>query len=232
MGECFLHFHSSISKGLPKFTYSGEYRVNDEGNKNWNIQFLTSGVLKFIQRKGATRGIDVFLVGGGNSGANGNVDTGGGRGGNGGEAKTISAKPALNTEYKITVGGSGESTSGFGNTAAAGGGANGGSGGANSQYNPSGGKGSDGTYAFNDTSYARYGAGGGGGVGVWLGADGVDGTGGKGGDYGGGNGGTSYYNASTAGLANTGGGGGGGYAAGGSGSPGGSGIVIIRNKRS
>ena len=227
MGDCFLH-GNDLKVGVPKFTFSGDYLVTDEGDKNWNIQFLTSGLLKFIQRKGAARGIEVFLVGGGNSGANGNIDVGGGRGGNGGEAKTVTTKPSLDTNYPITIGGSGESTSGFGHTAAAGGGASGGNGGNFLQYGTTGGNGSDDTHAFNDSSYARYGAGGGGGSGIY---EMELGTGGKGGDYGGGKGGSYYYDPSTAGLANTGGGGGGGYAAGGSGSPGGSGIIIIRNKR-
>ena len=45
----------------PKFTYTGTHEYIDDGNGNWRIKFLTSGV--FTPLKKMT--IDVFLVGDG-----------------------------------------------------------------------------------------------------------------------------------------------------------------------
>lgn len=56
--------------GLPEFTYTGTYQLIDDGDGNWRIKFLTSGVLTFTSLGNAKKGIDVFLVGGG--GGNGN----------------------------------------------------------------------------------------------------------------------------------------------------------------
>lgn len=60
---------------LPEFTYTGDYKITDdygveltEDAENWQIQFLTSGDLKFTALNGATDGIDIFLVGGGGGG--------------------------------------------------------------------------------------------------------------------------------------------------------------------
>lgn len=228
MGECFLHGNNAPVAGIPVFTYTGEHLVTDEGNKNWNIQLLTSGVMKPSQLRGAAKGVEVFLVGSGNSGNNGHAG-GGGSGGDGGETKTVNVTLSYGVEYQITIGAGGEATTGFGHTANAGGGSPGGGGGSGGlEPSPNGKDGSAGTHAFGDTSYARYGAGGGGGCGTW---DGAYGSVGSGGDYGGGNGGGNNANGKD-GIANTGGGGGGGGWSGGKGGSGGSGIVIIRNKRS
>ena len=214
--------------GVPEFTYTGSYKTVNESGENWHVEFYTSGVLNFQKTRNATDGIEVFLVGGGNSGANGN-DSGGGRGGNGGTTQTGTATPVQKTDYPITIGAGGGTTSAFGYTAPAGGGASGGSGGSLTGAAPNGNNGSDGTRAFGDATYARYGAGGGGGAGAW---DGANGRAGMGGDYGGGKGGGAWNDPATAGLPNTGGGGGGGVYGNYIGASGGSGIVIIRNKRS
>lgn len=248
MGECFLHGIDGLPiKGLPKFTYTGEYQTVDEGNKNWHIRFLTSGILKIIHRKGATKGIEVFLVGGGGAGGKGvYVGSGtGGAGGGGGFTRTENTKVGY-IEYPIVIGDSGKATTGFGYTASpgnAGGDGNvycasggdgtgkGGNGGGGTGGVPcSGTNGNAGVYAFGDSKYGMYGGGGGGGNGAWEDYGGA-GTGGAGG---GGNGG--YKSNGISGVKNTGGGGGGGGIAPGgfdsSGGSGGSGIVIIRNKRS
>jgi len=89
-----------INKGVPEFNYTGSFKVVDDNDneilennykkvENWNIKFLTSGVLTFQKIRNA-KNIDVFLVGGGGSG--GYVGSGvsmGTGGGGGGEAITI-----------------------------------------------------------------------------------------------------------------------------------------------
>ena len=110
--------------------YSGNCQVIDDGNGKWRVKYLTTGDLIF------TRGFqfDVFLVGGGGSGANYGVHSGGGGGGytTSENGKTITA----NESYHISIGkggiggstngNSGDSTTAFGLTAAGGGGGGGG----------------------------------------------------------------------------------------------------------
>lgn len=211
----------------PEFEYDGEYEIINEGEMNWHIKFKTSGTLNFSNLNNVVDGIEVFLVGGGANGSSGGSG-GAGNGGNGGATRTETVTLSRDTNYQIIIGAGNEATSGFGFTASAGGGAKGGRAGWIESASPHGYAGGDGTYAFNDTAYARYGAGGGGGAGAW---DGAYGSAGRGGDYGGGNGGGANASGGN-GLANTGGGGGGGGWSMGGGGAGGSGIVIIRNKRS
>lgn len=211
----------------PEFEYGGEYEVINEGGVNWHIKFKTSGTLNFTSLNNAVDGVEVFLVGGGGRGENAVGGVGGGSGGAGGSTKTESVTLVRNTDYQITIGGSGGETSGFGYTASSGKAGAGGSAGLETP-DCDGGDGSNGKYAFNDKAYARYGAEGGGGCGAW---DGAYGRGGSGGDYGGGKGGGANSNGGS-GKANTGGGGGGGGLITGTGGAGGSGIIIIRNKRS
>lgn len=257
---------------IPEFTYTGDYEIVNDADEpiatsqgNWKIRFLTSGNLKFTALNGAEAGIDVFLVGGGGSGANGCEESDGTYrltyGGGGGYTNTVrGVRISTNTDYAITVGAGGASassisqsgynggsTSAFGATANGGEGAvgftgslqtghggNGGSGGGGS----GGSGGSDGGNGSGDNVGTGQGAttrefgeaggnlysGGGGGA--------VNGAGGAGG------GGAGCPTASGSngvdGTANTGGGGGAGsrlgypYTHSGAG---GSGIVIIRNKR-
>lgn len=202
-----------------------------------------------------------LVGGGGNGGsyseANGYSSASGGGGGYTKTQKAFSVTTA--STYSITIGGSGGNTSAFGYTANAGkngadksAGGNGGSGGGGSSiWNGNGmNGGSDGsngsTASYGNTTYSG-GAGqrsttrefgestgtlyaGGGGSGAGGGAPGA--SAGAGGSGGGGRG--SYYSngniSATSGSTNTGGGGGGGGRWGARGS-GGSGIVIIRNKR-
>lgn len=199
--------------GIPEYTYTGVSQFVSESGKNWHLKLFTSGTLNFSKLKSATD-IEICLVGGGMNGSFG-------QGGQGGAVVNKSASLKSDTDYAVTIGAAHGETSAFGYSAAPGRGSSGGSWGVN---------GTDGTHAFNDPFYTRYGPGGGGGAPI-LSNPTSAGTPGRGGDYGGGNGGECYLPGGAA-VANTGGGGGGGGD--GAGSPGGagaSGIVIIRNRR-
>ena len=142
--------------GPPEFSYSGTYQLIDDGDGNWRIKFLTSGVLRFIKIFTA---IDVFLVGGGGGGATCFYDGSlliayGGSGG--GYTETHKAvKVEAGVDYLITIGDGGAvsskytnhrggSTSGFGVDAEGGypGGYSGSA--AASNLNPKGGNGGSG----------------------------------------------------------------------------------------
>lgn len=255
---------------IPVFTYTGEYAIVDDGYNqidstlgNWKIRFLTSGVLTFTELNGAEAGIDVFLVGGGGSGANGCEESDGTYrltyGGGGGYTNTVrGVRISTNTDYAITVGAGGASASAIsqsgyngGSTSAFGATANGG----------------EGAVGFLGSSSARGGNGGSGGGGA-DGSGGSDGGNGSGDNFGTGQGATTREFGEAGGNLYSGGGGGavngaGGAGGGGAGCPtasssngvdgtantgggggagsrvtssthsgaGGSGIVIIRNKR-
>lgn len=47
--------------GIPKFTYTGNYCVMNDGEKDWRIKFLSSGVLMFQSEVGC---IDIVATGG------------------------------------------------------------------------------------------------------------------------------------------------------------------------
>lgn len=238
---------------IPTFTYSGSYSIQDDSGNilttttgDWNIVLTSTGVLNISALNGAANGIDMFQVAGGAAGNNAGQATtteglGGAGGAGGGCATQSNISLSANTDYAVTIGGSGGSTSAFGYSVSSGNGSSGGSGNGASGNHP-GSAGSDGVYPFGNITAGsglynvRYGAGGGGGGGTYnygytnwgpgL-AGGVTG-GGKGGDGGktGANGGSG-----SAGAANTGAGGGGGGNPRGAGGAGGSGIVIIRNHR-
>lgn len=95
--------------GLPEFTYTGQYQLIDEGEGDWRIKFLTSGILKFAKLGGAKGGIDVFLVGGGGAcGYSAGISDWCGPGG-GGYTKTIrSVSVQENVEYPIVIGAGGQ----------------------------------------------------------------------------------------------------------------------------
>lgn len=212
-----------MAKEIPAYRHSAGSEARADASY-WFIYLKESGTLRFSYGKT----VDVCVVGGG---AGGSDDGCGGGGGevkhaygvsvNGGEdiAITIGAGGAANT--------AGNPTTAFGVTAAGG---TLGAGGAKGEA------GADGSYAFGDTTLARYGAEGGGG------ADGAyDSSGEAGGADGGGTGGAGgrFGTDATAGAANTGAGGGGhgdddGWTGsepeyeGGAAAAGGSGVVIIR----
>ena len=89
----------------PKFTYTGTYEYIDDGNGNWRIKFLTSGV--FTPLKDMV--IEVFLVGAGAGGGKTLTTTGStpgaSSGGGGGFTKTVrSVILTKDTAYEIVVG--------------------------------------------------------------------------------------------------------------------------------
>ena len=241
-GDHTLYAHWVSSK--PTYTYTGSSQLIDDGNGNWRIKFLTSGMLTLND----SLELDIFLVGGGSSS---DFITGG----TGGQTLTKTRNIAAGT-YEIVIGNGGaevknsdgyyssrrgENTTAFGITAEGGslGGGTGSGGGcgnsAGSGYGGAGG--SDGnaggpTTGGNTCTVGRRGqgyttrefsepdgklyAGGGGGYGAS--GSGAGGSGGGG-------------NSGVRGEANTGGGGGAVYSTHYRTVAGGSGIVIIRNSR-
>lgn len=225
------------------FDYTGDLEMVNDADEvisnpatyegNWKIRFLTSGILKFVSLGSASNGIDVFLVGGGGGGGYGVYGTGG-AGGGGYTATYRNITLEKNTGYSIVIGAGGDdtqdggSTSAFNQTVAGGGrgknahednsGGNGGSGGG--AQGPGGVDGGDGICSWDSglnskgqgTTTREFGE-----AGARLYASGGTGRGYdvSGGDHA---------------VANTGDGGnnGGPNTAG---RKGGSGIVIIRNKR-
>lgn len=230
---------------IPSFSYTGGYSTQ-LSNGYWYINFLSSGTLTMNYSK---KSADVFLCGGGASGAGGGAS---GHGGAGGYTTTRTGIPLTGGQaYWIQVGSGGTAgavgkdthtagvaSSAFGYSASGGSSYNAGTGaggkcgiswydyGANEvviHSEPE--SGGSGVLAFG-TGSVYYGGGGGGG------ASSYNKTIGYGGPSGGGAGGDGTGSAGSSGAANTGGGGGGGgsHASGysGTGGAGGSGIVILR----
>lgn len=100
--ECWTNAVPAAS-GLPKFIYDGEYETLDDGDGNWRIKLLTTGILVLTGLKGATKGVDIFCVGGGGSGG-----WSAGSGGGGGYATTY-RNIALNegVQYSVIIGAGG-----------------------------------------------------------------------------------------------------------------------------
>ena len=88
---------------IPVFTYSGTYELIDDGNKNWRIKFLTSGIFN-ASKLSSKCYIDAFAVGGGGSGSTDSY-CGGGGGGYTDTYKNILISP--NTDYQVTIGAGG-----------------------------------------------------------------------------------------------------------------------------
>ena len=218
----------------------------DTTGKKWEVAFLTSCQVQFLKN---LKKCDIFLVGGGNPGGNGNTWNGqdfkGGNGGRGGGLLTQFNISFLKNNYNFIIGQSQEDTKideiyiaqhgqgsygGIGAYATAGPVEQNGS-----TTNYSNDYLAEGKKAFNDTGSLLYqdykfGAGGGGG-GKLVGAADLGSDGGASGGGHGGNG--SGDDNGKSGTANSGGGGGGGSAAGSrtngtAGGAGGSGIIIIR----
>lgn len=143
-------------KGLPEFTYSGDYELIEDGEAGWRLRFLTSGTFKLLSE---TMTADLFLVGGGGGGGGGSSYSaskcGGGGGGSGYTTTALNVEIKAGTDYVITigaggaggaynqwgtqgVGGTGGVTSGFGYSA------NGGTGGGSLANNCPGGNGGSG----------------------------------------------------------------------------------------
>jgi hypothetical protein len=214
--------------GSADYTWSGGTAPTwiDDGSGNWRLKFTASGT--FTPLKNVI--VDAFLTGAGASGAKGNSTLLNRMGGNGGYTTTTAATSLTkDTAYSIVIGAGGLGASANidisiagGNTTAFGLSANGGAGrNSASSTGGSGGAGHNGTNGSNGSN----------GTGTFNGLG--QGTTTK--EFGESSG-TLYSTGgaagnSTSGAANTGNGGGGGsntnYTAG----DGGSGIVIIRNKR-
>lgn len=232
------------SKILPSFTYSGNYKFGYEklsdNTYNWELAILSGSSLN-LRFSQVVDKVDIFICG---SGSNGGVGyqhptisdyVYGGSGGNGGQIQNIyNVSIAKNTNYAITIGSAGVTTSiNIGGTVyscTSGGGLSGGAG-ANVSSSPSvGGNGSNGYIAFANASTNnrdskllgwdgyKYGASGGGGAvrsknGTIRGV-GSGGLGSVSGNHGGGDGGMWDNNKENGGgkngVANSGGGGGGG----------------------
>lgn len=111
----------------PEFTYTGSYQVVDDNDSpisdfaswkgNWKIRFLTSGTLTFTNLHGFNGLIDLFLVGGGGGGTGGadySPDGGesGGNAGSGGFNKTVKSI-SINTGVSnpISIGSGGNGSS-------------------------------------------------------------------------------------------------------------------------
>lgn len=205
---------------IPVFTYTGEYAIVDDSYNqidstlgNWKIRFLTSGTLMFTELNGAEAGIDVFLVGGGGSGANGCEESDGTYrltyGGGGGYTNTVrGVRISTNTDYAITVGAGGASASAIsqsgyngGSTSAFGATANGG----------------EGAVGFTGSPQTGHGGNGGSGGGGSGGSGGSDGGNGSGGNAGTGQGATTREFGEAGGNLYSGGGGGAVNGAGGAG---------------
>ena len=108
-------------KAMTDFSYDGTYITTTDAEGNWEIHLQTSGTFIFNNLNSASKGIEVFLVGGGGNGAKGSQDgQGGGGGGGGGYTSTTTLIPTQGQNYPITIGGSAGATSGFGAVANAG----------------------------------------------------------------------------------------------------------------
>lgn len=251
----------TVRSYLPAYTYTGSHQLIDDGNYNWRLRLLTSGTLTFSHLGSAgSRGAQAFLVGaGGGGGSDSSTYSGGGGGGytdtsnvtlplnqaltvtigggsagaRGGTSSLVCDAAAINVSatggypgIREGAGGNGGSGGGGGTNAngPAGPGGSDGASGMSGQAGPGGnGQGST-TREFGESTGALYAGGGGGGFGNSE-------TARAGGSGGGGTGGGWGAPFSTNGVANTGGGAGGnGYGTGHI-SAGGSGIVIIRNRR-
>lgn len=231
--------------GMPEYTYTGNASLIDDGNGNWRIKFLTSGVLTFTKLGSAKGGVDVFCVGGGGGGAvkgYGN-DVCGGGGGSGYTLTASALSVVRGATYQIIIGSGGTAGVDGGNTEAL---TKSAEGGKQGKSFSTGGKGGDGASGGGSAGNAKTAGGDGG-------SDGSNGSGGgatngtgqgtttrefgetTGDLYAGGGAGQGTY---TAGAAGDGGGGASGAAGtdnlgggGGFNAAGGSGIVIIRNHR-
>lgn len=223
------------SKKTTIMTANGGNYIDTVGN--WKYHYFTStGTFTITYKSSSTNAIRVTMIGGGNSGDNGNTvalgDSNGASGGSGGPGgwssvwNTTAASFTTNVAYTQTVGGSGyDSTCAYSggtmssfNNGPRGDGGGGGGGGVD--YLGAGGNGDSGTYVTIDIGNGRTevwceGGGGGGGGGAWqMGNGGYGGVASYGGGSGGGGGGGAFGAqgsvGSNAGWANSNSGGGGG----------------------
>ncbi len=150
----------------PKFTYTGNYKVRDDGV----VELLTSGTIVFLEPKV----IDLFMVGGGGGGGDftGNAGSSALGGGGGGYTRTVRrVSVQANTNILVTVGAGGAVNSDGGSTAFG------------TEYAVIGGKTAV-RYSSSNTTHLKGGSGGSGGGGAVIsnsdyGAGGYDGNDGE-----------------------------------------------------
>lgn len=146
------------SGGLPEFTYTGNYTLIDDGDKNWRIKFLDSGT--FTPGKDIT--IDACAVGGG--GGPNRRGTASATGGCGGfTTNQMGVVLSADTPYEIIIGAGAAAATVI---------ASGAKGGTSSAFGLSALGGDGGAYGT-----SHYGGSGGAGIGGSPGVDGADGTG-------------------------------------------------------
>ena len=172
----------TVASAKPTYTYTGSHQLIDDGDYNWRIKFLTSGILRFSSLGNSNSKVDVFCVGGGGGGSTYKPNVASGAGGGGGYTCTENdVDIEVNTDYAITIGGGGAPAQGVGArggtttafTCVADGGYGGGSG-DNGYCGGAGGSGGGGAGSGEDGYSGRGGTNGG------RGADGNAGTGGVG----------------------------------------------------
>lgn len=90
------------------YTYNGEHEFIDEGNNNWKIKFLTSGLFQITDFGAMTSpNIDIFCVGGGGGGGTFVDSYGHGGGGGGGYTATVSNESISMDYYRVVIGAGG-----------------------------------------------------------------------------------------------------------------------------
>ena len=92
-------YRGKVGRGVPKFTYTGEYNQRDDGV----VELLTSGTITFLN----PAVIDVFCVGGGGAGGNGRPATERAMGGGGGGYAATIRKQRVSGSYAVTIGSGG-----------------------------------------------------------------------------------------------------------------------------
>lgn len=120
MGECYIvrRGGSGSSGGtIPEFNYTGTYQLIDDGDRNWRIKLLTSGILTFTDLGNAKNGVDVFCVGGGGAAGWGWYNGSYGKGACGGFTATKKGVPVQkDTAYTCTIGAGGQDSWATGGT--------------------------------------------------------------------------------------------------------------------
>lgn len=90
-----------------EFSYTGQYRFSGDAKRDWAIEFLSSGTLRFSRLGKAGRDVDLFCLGGGGGGRAAQFGYGGG-GGGGGKTKTVrGAKITRGAAIDISIGSGG-----------------------------------------------------------------------------------------------------------------------------
>lgn len=100
--------------GLPRYSFTGNSTLVDEGDGNWTLRFLSSGTLTLY----GSYTFNLFLLGGGGSGSSTWSASYGAGGGGAGYTVTVLNVGADKGTYAITVGAGGQSGGGGGSTSA------------------------------------------------------------------------------------------------------------------